>query len=92
MRIDQKYSRRIITAGDQLLQHGIYKGRFTRTTATGRKSMSIRIDADQRAGRDTLPDLETSFEQGLRRRRCRHFLPDSAVQQARSFTQLQGSD
>ena len=52
--------------------------------------MSIRIDADQRASSHALPDLETSFEQRLGWRRCRHFLPDSAVQQARSFTQLQG--
>ena len=54
--------------------------------------MPIGIDTDQRAGRDTLPDLEARFEQRLGRRRCRHFLPDGAIQQARSFTQLQRGD
>ena len=42
-----------------------HKGRFTRTATACRKTMPIRIDPDQRAGRDTLPDLETSFEQRL---------------------------
>jgi hypothetical protein len=42
--------------------------------------MSIRIDTDQSASRNTLSDLETRLEQRLRWRRCRHFLPDGTIQ------------
>ena len=61
-RTEAPHVTRIIAFGNQLLQHGIHKGGFTRTTTSCRKTMSIRIDTDQRAGSNTLTDLETSLK------------------------------